>query len=137
MRSLLRIVMSGHLVAASFFITTATNAGTILQPVAASSNVGNLQGTSPPEPVPAHLIDQSGLSVGYTSGVTDFDIYLDSLISYAHGRFSVALVRYSGNHEEGEQERGYAYVQDGKLEEEFSTGQKVPQRFIDQLSKSI
>ena len=46
-------------------------AGVILQPASASTNMG---GSFPP----GNTRNQSGLSAGYTSGVTDFDAYLAS-----------------------------------------------------------
>jgi hypothetical protein len=49
-----------------------TQAGTIIQPVGVTSSMGE----SPGSVALIHLIDQSGLSVGYTSGVTDFDGYI-------------------------------------------------------------
>lgn len=47
-------------------------AGLILQPTAASTNMGSFTGQ------PIRTIDQSGLSTGYTSLVTDFDAYFAS-----------------------------------------------------------
>ena len=54
---------------AALFISSATFAGVIIQPVAASTDLGTSVGSS------ANVINQSGLSVGYTSGITDFDDY--------------------------------------------------------------
>jgi hypothetical protein len=47
----------------------------ILQPAGASTNMGQLP---PHDYSPVHVRDQSGLSVGYTSLVTDFDTYIAS-----------------------------------------------------------
>lgn len=47
-------------------------AGVILQPASASTNMGQASASFPP----SQVIDQSGLSVGYASGVDDFDTYL-------------------------------------------------------------
>ena len=54
---------------AVLFISPATFAGVIIQPVAASTDMGTSVGS------PHNVINQSGLLVGYTSGVTDFDDY--------------------------------------------------------------
>ena len=54
---------------AALFISPATFAGVIIQPVAASTDMGTSVGS------PDNVINQSGLLVGYTSGVTDFDDY--------------------------------------------------------------
>jgi hypothetical protein len=62
-------------VAAVFFIlftSSPVSAGSILQAVGITTAMGNSGGA------PSHVIDQSGLSAAYTSGVTDFDIYLAS-----------------------------------------------------------
>lgn len=45
--------------------------GLILQPASASTNMGSIDGTSPND-----TRSQHGLSVGYTSLVTDFDAYI-------------------------------------------------------------
>jgi len=45
-------------------------AGVILQAASASTDMGTLAGS------PDNVRNQSGLSAGYTSGVTDFDAYL-------------------------------------------------------------
>lgn len=60
----------GLLVAVATFAGTA-NAGTMISPVSVSSDMGEFSGDF----ALAYLIDQSGLSAGYTSGVTDFDTY--------------------------------------------------------------
>ena len=49
------------------------HAGLILQPAAASTNMGTFPGSSPD-----NTRNQSGLSTGYTSLVTDFDTYIAS-----------------------------------------------------------
>ena len=54
---------------AALFISPATFAGVIIQPAAASTDMGTSVGS------PDNVINQSGLLVGYTSGVTDFDDY--------------------------------------------------------------
>jgi hypothetical protein len=54
-------------------LAPAARAGVILQPASASTNMGNFPNFSPD-----FTRDQSGLSAGYTSGVTDFDAYLAS-----------------------------------------------------------
>jgi hypothetical protein len=64
----LSLVTVGATVMALGAITQA-EATQIIQPQSASTNMG--------EDFPlVHSIDQSGLSVGYTTGVTDFDTYL-------------------------------------------------------------
>ena len=74
---------------AALFISPATFAGVIIQPVAASTDLGTSVGS------PANVINQSGLLVGYTSGVTDFDDYYSStqvitaLITTRFGRRSL------------------------------------------------
>lgn len=45
----------------------------------------------------------------------------------------LCLIRYSGNEEEGEQERGYAYPGDT----EFSSGQKIPAQYLRQLTPIV
>jgi MYXO-CTERM domain-containing protein len=54
-------------------LTPTTRAGPILQPAGASTNMGTFPGTSPD-----NTRNQSGLSTGYTSLVTDFDTYIAS-----------------------------------------------------------
>lgn len=56
------------------YVAPPAQAGVILQPASASSPTATIfaQGS------PTNTIDQSGLSVGYTSGVTDFDTYIAS-----------------------------------------------------------
>lgn len=54
---------------AALFISPATFAGVIIQPVSASTDMGTSVGS------PDNVINQSGLSVGYTSGMSDFDDY--------------------------------------------------------------
>jgi len=54
---------------ATLFISPATFAGVVIQPVAVSTDMGTSVGS------PDNVINQSGLSVGYTSGMTDFDDY--------------------------------------------------------------
>ena len=68
-RSLLPLVF---IVAVVFFVAAqaAVLAGPIVQPAAISSNFAS-DYVSPL----SKIIDQSGLSIGYTSGVTDFDAY--------------------------------------------------------------
>jgi hypothetical protein len=50
----------------------AVNAGVILQPATATTTMGRFA----VQFLPRFAIDQSGLSVGYTTGVTDFSTYL-------------------------------------------------------------
>ena len=52
----------------------AANAGVILQATTATTNMGSFGSAF----LPQFAIDQSGLSVGYTSGLTDFNTYLAS-----------------------------------------------------------
>lgn len=47
-------------------------AGTMIQPAAASTNMGNFSGTYNP----SFVINQSGLTAPYVSGVTNFDTYV-------------------------------------------------------------
>ncbi len=54
--------------------TPAARAGLILQPTAASTDMGSFNTTT----VPDNTRNQSGLSTGYTSQVTDFDTYIAS-----------------------------------------------------------
>ncbi len=54
-------------------LAPAARAGLILQPASASTNMGTGFRTSP-----NNTRNQSGLSAGYTSGVTDFDTYIAS-----------------------------------------------------------
>jgi hypothetical protein len=53
-------------------VAPAAHAGFILQPAAASTNMGTFRGS------PDNTRNQSGLSAGYTSLVTDFDAYIAS-----------------------------------------------------------
>ncbi len=53
-------------------LAPAARAGVILQPASASTDMGTSDGS------PDNTINQSGLSAGYTSGVTDFDTYIAS-----------------------------------------------------------
>lgn len=60
--------------------TPAAQASVMLQPVGASTSMGSSAGN------PGNTINQSGLSVGYTSLVTDFDAYIAS--NPTHNGFS-------------------------------------------------
>jgi hypothetical protein len=55
-------------------LAPAAQAGLILQPAAASTDMGTFSFFSPPD----NTRNQSGLSAGYTSLVTDFDTYIAS-----------------------------------------------------------
>lgn len=59
---------------AAFFFSPA-NASTIIDPVSVSSPQGDYSG----DYALANIINQSGLSAGYTSGVTDFATYVASV----------------------------------------------------------
>lgn len=50
-------------------------------------------------------------------------------------QLDLALQRRVGNDDDGELDRGYAYVKNGTLEPEFCCGHKVPQRFIKQVAR--
>ena len=76
-----RIVFTGLALGFGLVIVTSTShADTILQPVSASTSI-------PVGPVGTidNLCNQSGLSVGYTSLVDDFDSYLASNPTHDHG----------------------------------------------------
>lgn len=67
-----------HVIAASLVIAGGalfTHAGTILQPDAVTTSMGSI---NPTYFAVDNLGDQSGLSVGYTSTVDDFDTYIAS-----------------------------------------------------------
>lgn len=51
-------------------------------------------------------------------------------------RVEIALVRFEGNEFDGIRLREYAYLNDGKLPEEFEDGYKVPKRFHDEVKKA-
>ena len=48
----------------------------------------------------------------------------------------LVLLWHIGNDVDGELERSYAYVQDGRLPIEFENGRKVPQRYHRELERS-
>lgn len=52
-------------------------------------------------------------------------------------RVDLALQRRYGNDDDGEIDRGYAYVREGELEAEFDSGHKVPARFRKQIERRI
>jgi hypothetical protein len=54
--------------------TVGARADAILQPVSASADVPSISGTNPD-----NTRNQNSLSIGYTSGVTDFDSYIASI----------------------------------------------------------
>jgi hypothetical protein len=58
-------------VLASILVTGSANAAFIIAPTAASTNMGNVSTL-------VNIINQTGLSSGYFSGVTDFDTYIAS-----------------------------------------------------------
>src|SRR5262249_11316039 len=69
-------------------LAPAAHAGLILQPAAASTDIGSIPGGGPDSPR-----NQSGLSAGYTSLVTDFAAYLagnptHNMANGANGWFS-------------------------------------------------
>lgn len=69
-----RTILTGlAMVSGLFCMAAQSEAATILQPAGASTNMGN--GIAA---LPVYTIDQSGLSSGYTSLVTDFDTYIAS-----------------------------------------------------------
>ena len=51
--------------------------------------------------------------------------------------FDDELIRYFGKNEEGEHDRGYAYIVNCQLPDEFDCGHKVPGRFKKQLQKEV
>jgi len=67
----LNIALSGLILAATC-LSNVANAGLILQVDSATSNMGEYATSW----VTDNAIDQSGLSIGYTSGIDDFDDYL-------------------------------------------------------------
>ena len=71
MRTIKSILTSLYIVAVALCLSSGTSsAGAILQAISATANIGDLIGT------PNLIRDQSGLSAGYTSGVTDFATYI-------------------------------------------------------------
>ncbi len=80
MKSLKTITMLTALLAIGCLGTVA-QAGVILQPSAASTDMGKVAGL-PVEFRPTNVINQSGLSQGYTSLVDDFDDYLATAPSH-------------------------------------------------------
>jgi hypothetical protein len=64
-------IRAGSACALVFLLSAPADAGFVLQSTAASTNMGSSNGTSP-----TNAINQSGLSSGYTSGVTNFDAYI-------------------------------------------------------------
>ena len=51
------------------------------------------------------------------------------------GYYEIALVRNTGNDEDGLTDRQYAYVNDDELPEEFDLGNRVPARFHSEVRK--
>jgi hypothetical protein len=63
---------------------TSSQAGTILSPTGVYNNtIGNFSGVSPTQ-----MINQSGLSAGFTSGVTDFNTYIAGNPTHVRSDFS-------------------------------------------------
>ena len=61
---------------------------------------------------------------------TDLDTFADAV------RVDVALCRREGDDDEGEWDRQYAYVKDGKLPETFEGGCRVPKRFHEEIRRA-
>ncbi len=72
----------GPLALALALLSGQARAGVILQPASASTNMGTFDGS------PDDTRNQSGLSAGYTSGVTDFDAYVASNPTHASNDFA-------------------------------------------------
>jgi hypothetical protein len=72
-RGFTKLALAGLVVMGSLSLVSVASAAPILDPVSASTNMGSFPGRSP-----GRAIDQSGLSTGYTSQVTDFDAYMAS-----------------------------------------------------------
>lgn len=51
-----------------------------------------------------------------------------------YARKCIALKRDKGNDDDGVVERGYAYVVDGNIEERFCSGQKVPAKYLREVT---
>lgn len=77
-------------VAFASLIASAAQAGTILQPTGATTDMGFFFTFEP-----GRAIDQSGLATGYVSGVTDFDTYVAST-GTANGTGSSFTTWFSG-----------------------------------------
>jgi hypothetical protein len=75
-------------------ISTPALAGTILQPSAASTSMGTV---ASPGYSPTHVIDQTGLTAPYISGVTNFDTYVPVTKTTAGGSGSNSWFSASGN----------------------------------------
>lgn len=67
-------------------------AAAILQPTSATTNMGSFNTFEP-----VYAIDQSGLSVGYVSGVTDFDSYVASTNTVNGGSSFTTWFSAAGN----------------------------------------
>ena len=74
-------------------LAPAAHADLILQPTAVSTNMGSLQSA-----VPDNVRNQSGLSAGYTSLVTDFDNYIASNPTHNSSNFQAGKGE-GGNYE--------------------------------------
>lgn len=78
------LCVGSRALAASFFIlalaSTPASAGIMLQPTAASTNMGHFNTFDP-----IYAIDQSGLSANYSTGVTDFDAFTTSTTTVLGG----------------------------------------------------
>ena len=48
--------------------------------------------------------------------------------------YDIALVRTTGNDNEGVKDKSYAYFHDGKLPLQFDDGIKVPQKYLNQIA---
>ena len=57
-----------------------------------------------------------------------------TLPDYDYAYTELGLVYHLGNEVDGELERDYAYVEDGKLPTHFPHGRKIPQRFHKELA---
>jgi hypothetical protein len=74
------------------FAAVGAQAGTILQPFGAATTMGNY-----PTYEPFRAINQSGLSAGYSSGVTDFDTYVATTSTVGGANGLNAWFASSGN----------------------------------------
>lgn len=68
---LVRFITLPAVLIAGSWLTCAAHAGTMLQPISATSGMGNYNA----QYLPAFALDQSGLAATYTSGLTDFDTF--------------------------------------------------------------
>ena len=88
-----RGMVSACIISASLAMAAnVATAGTILQPAAATTNMGFFSTFDP-----VYAVDQSALTAAYTSGVTDFDTFVATTVTVSGGSSFTTWFSAPGN----------------------------------------